>query len=489
MLIVSSTDASVESSPTENGLTFTIILPIEAKLQSSAELLKPQRRSSALNRRRAGSYLLRQEARRSPGMPESELARAPQTVLSARYERVRERTLALCEGLAPEDTVVQTMPDVSPTKWHLAHTSWFFEQFVLSADPEYRPVHERWQYLFNSYYQSVGPMHERPKRGWLSRPTLAEILDYRAEVDERVLQALATDRTDLPLDILELGLNHEQQHQELILTDIKHVFSRNPLEPGYRHQDLQGLSQSVPLSYCEGTAGIVEIGHSGSGFAFDNEGPRHRVWLEPHALANRPVTNAEFQEFVADGGYRQPTLWLSEGWDTVCREAWSQPMYWSPDLDSEFTLHGRRSLDPHAPVVHVSYFEADAYARWAGARLPTEFEWESAAQQQPTASVQPREQQRLHPQAEARALTDAKTPELLYGQVWQWTASPYVAYPRYRPTAGALGEYNAKFMCGQWVLRGGSCVTPAGHVRSSYRNFFYPADRWQFTGFRLARDL
>jgi len=421
-------------------------------------------------------------------MPEAELAQALDTALAARYERVREQTVALCEGLEPEDTVVQTMPDVSPTKWHLAHTTWFFEQFVLSAEPNYRPVHERWNYLFNSYYQSVGPMHERPKRGWLSRPTLAEILDYRAAVDERVVQALALGQAELPLDVVELGLNHEQQHQELILTDIKHVFSRNPLEPCYRQQDLKGVSQATQLRYCEGAAGMVAIGRSGHRFAFDNEGPRHRVWLEPHALASRPVTNAEFQEFVSDGGYREPTLWLSEGWDTVCREGWTRPMYWSPELDSEFTLHGRRALDPHAPVVHVSYFEADAFARWAGARLPTEFEWESAAQKQELETGRVPECHALHPHAQ-KAVGDGHMPALLYGQVWQWTVSPYVAYPRYRPTAGALGEYNGKFMCGQWVLRGGSCVTPDGHVRSSYRNFFYPADRWQFTGFRLARDL
>jgi len=409
------------------------------------------------------------------------------TALSLRYQQVREQTVGLCKPLAPEDTVVQTMPEVSPSKWHLAHTTWFFEQFVLATEPGYRPVHAGWDYLFNSYYRSLGPMHERPKRGWLSRPTLDQILDYRATVDELMTRALSTRGHDLPLDVVELGLNHEQQHQELILTDIKHVFSMNPLEPVYRPEP-QVLGKPVPLRFLPGAEGLVEIGHAGAAFAFDNEGPRHRVWLEPHEIANRPVSNAEFAELVRDGGYREPTLWLSEGWDTVCRERWTQPMYWSPELDSEFTLAGRRALDPHAPATHLSFFEADAFARWTGARLPSEIEWEALATRYPSEQARYDEAGHLHPRG-IEVVAAADTALQLYGEVWQWTGSPYVAYPGYRPSAGALGEYNGKFMCGQWVLRGGSCVTPSGHVRSSYRNFFYPADRWQFSGLRLARDL
>ncbi len=400
------------------------------------------------------------------------------------YRRVRQASLDLVSGLAVEDTVAQSMPDTSPSKWHLAHTTWFFEQFVLGRDPAYRPFNADWLYLFNSYYQSVGPMHARPQRGLLTRPTLAEVFAYRACVDRRL--AILFDRgIDAELaSLVILGLNHEQQHQELLLTDIKHLFSLNPLQPVYRESAQSSRSSATPLEFRDGKQGIVEIGHAGQGFAFDCETPRHRALLHAHALANRPVSNAEFAEFIRDGGYRTPTLWMSEGWNTVCERAWAHPLYWSDSLESEFTLAGVKSIDPHAPVSHVSFFEADAYARWAGARLPTEAEWESAAQGLDPAKGNFVEHGLLHPVAAPAG----SGMQQMFGDVWEWTGSPYVNYPGYRSPAGALGEYNGKFMCGQYVLRGGSCVTPVGHVRASYRNFFTPADRWQFMGFRLGMD-
>ena len=402
------------------------------------------------------------------------------------YRRVREATLALCATLAPEDAVVQSMPDASPAKWHLAHTTWFFEQFLLAHfDPGYRRFHEGWDYLFNSYYQTVGPMHARPQRGLLTRPTLEEVVAYRAYVDEAMVALLRRRGDDR--DVMErvmLGLNHEQQHQELLLTDILHLFSLNPLQPAYREAPPSPKAEPAPLQFVAGRHGIVEIGHAGEGFAYDNESPRHRALLHPHAIANRCVTNAEFRQFIDDGGYRNPALWLSEGWDTVQREGWSHPLYWDDALETTFTLGGRQPIDPAAPVCHVGFFEAEAFARWADARLPTEFEWEAMAQDIPvegnfvdTGALRPLPAQGGH----ANALQ-------LFGDVWEWTSSPYVGYPGYKPAAGALGEYNGKFMCGQWVLRGGSCATPAGHVRASYRNFFHPAARWQFSGLRLARD-
>jgi ergothioneine biosynthesis protein EgtB len=406
--------------------------------------------------------------------------------LAERYRRVREHSLVLCAGLAAEDTVVQSMPEVSPTKWHLAHTTWFFEQFVLARDPDYRPLQPAWMPLFNSYYQSLGPMHARPQRGQLSRPTLVEVLDYRRHVDDR-MDALLRQFDGIELEsLVTLGLNHEQQHQELILTDIKHVFSCNPLEPVFREPSPQPVSRSRAQRFLHGDEGIVEIGHAaGTGFAYDNEGPRHRVVLTPHALAERPVSNAEFAEFIGDGGYRTPTLWLAEGWDTVRQRGWQRPLYWDEALETEFTLGGRRRIDPDAPVCHVSYYEADAFARWAGARLPTEAEWECLAVTRSGRDGNFVGSGALHPRA---ADASAEGPVQLFGDVWEWTASPYVNYPGYRPHEGALGEYNGKFMCGQWVLRGGSCATPADHIRATYRNFFYPADRWQFMGLRLAKD-
>ncbi|MDW2982141.1 MAG: ergothioneine biosynthesis protein EgtB [Rhodanobacter sp.] len=403
--------------------------------------------------------------------------------IATRFLRVRQRTLELCAGLSAEDLQLQSMPDASPGKWHLAHTSWFFEQFVLGRDPVYRPRDPAWRYLFNSYYQSVGPMHARPQRGLLSRPSLDEVRDYRRYIDDAVGELLGRNDDAELSGLVELGLQHEQQHQELLLTDIKHALWCNPLQPAYRAPIAAAGTKAVPLRFVDGCEGIVEIGHRGEGFAFDNETPRHRTLLQPHALANRPVTNAEYLAFVREGGYREPGLWLSDGWATVQREGWQHPLYWQDDLASEFTLAGVRALDPHEPVCHLSYYEAEAFARWAGARLPTEAEWESAAQGVDIdGNLQ--DEGRFQPRA---ANGDAGLQQL-YGDVWEWTASPYISYPGFRPLPGSLGEYNGKFMCGQWVLRGGSCVTPRDHLRASYRNFFPPQARWQFAGLRLGQD-
>ncbi|WP_243039752.1 ergothioneine biosynthesis protein EgtB [Dyella sedimenti] len=404
--------------------------------------------------------------------------------LVLRFRQVRSRSVALCAPLSAEDMMVQSMPDASPAKWHLAHTTWFFEQFVLARDAAYRPPHPEWHYLFNSYYQSVGPMHARPRRGLLSRPGVDQILDYRDRIDDAVGEWLERGMDGATRAIVELGLHHEQQHQELLLTDIKHALASHPLLPAYAGPPAAAAATAVaPLDFIAGREGIVEIGHGGNGFAFDNELPRHHALLSPHALANRLVTNAEYAAFVHDGGYREPSLWLSDGWDIVCREQWQRPLYWQDDLASEFTLAGVQPIDPHAPVCHVSYYEADAFARWADARLPTEAEWESAA------SPLPVEGHLLDDQVPCPRPAPSR-PGLLqmYGDVWEWTASPYVSYPGFRPLAGALGEYNGKFMCGQWVLRGGSCATPRGHIRASYRNFFPPHARWQFMGIRLGQD-
>lgn len=404
--------------------------------------------------------------------------------LAQRFRRVRSRTLGLCTGLSAEDMMVQSMPDASPAKWHLAHTTWFFEQFVLGRDPAYQPRHPEWHYLFNSYYQTVGPMHARPRRGLLSRPGLDEVLDYRHRVED-ALEARLTAGIEPALGaIVELGLQHEQQHQELLLTDIQHALWCNPLQPAY--DSTMGAAEpegpAVPLAYVDGREGIVAIGHAGEGFAFDNEGPRHRALLQPHALANRPVTNAEYKLFVQDGGYREPTLWLSDGWATVQAERWEHPLYWRDDLDSAYSLGGMSALEPAAPVAHLSYFEADAFARWAGARLPTEAEWESAAVTQPVHGNLLDERPRSPRASAGEGLLQ------MYGDVWEWTASPYVSYPGFQPLPGALGEYNGKFMNAQWVLRGGSCATPRDHIRATYRNFFPAQARWQFAGLRLARD-
>jgi ergothioneine biosynthesis protein EgtB len=405
--------------------------------------------------------------------------------LVERFQAVRALTGALCEPLSPEDMVVQSMPDASPAKWHLAHTTWFFETFLLaSGEPGFSPFHPRYQYLFNSYYDAVGPRHARARRGLLTRPSLEEIRAYRAQVDARVEALLARRLDGAARAVLELGLNHEQQHQELLLTDVKHALFANPLRPAYARPLPRCPRPPPPLGFVAHAGGLWEVGHAGPGFAFDNEGPRHRVWLEPFAVASRAVTNGEYLSFMEDGGYRRPELWLSDGFAAVQANGWEAPLYWERQSGewTSFTLHGERRVDLAEPVTHVSFYEAEAYARWAGARLPTEEEWEVAAGGvgEDGAFLDPG---RLHPSV-AR---EGRLAQLL-GDVWEWTRSAYGPYPRFRAAAGALGEYNGKFMCNQLVLRGGSCATPAGHVRATYRNFFYPDARWQFSGIRLARE-
>ncbi len=419
----------------------------------------------------------------------------------AHFEGVRAQSEALAEPLSAEDCAGQSMPDASPVKWHLAHTTWFFETFVLeSLLPDYQAYAPGYRVLYNSYYQTVGAQHPRPRRGLLTRPSLAEVLDYRAHVDAELATLFRAGRIEgEAARVVEIGLHHEQQHQELLLTDVKHLLGCNPLFPAYR-DDLgddptAATAASPALRYERVATGIRSIGHGGDGFHFDNEGPRHEVLVPGFALANRPVTNGEYLAFMADGGYRDPQWWLAEGWDTVKREGWRTPDYWvgegddaSPDAWRVFTLGGLRRLRADAPVCHVSYFEADAYARWAGERLPTEQEWEVAAQtfaaDEPAGNFV--EADALHPSPSAPAAD--QTLAQLYGDVWEWTQSPYVGYPGYRISEGALGEYNGKFMVNQLVLRGGSCATPASHIRSTYRNFFPASARWQFSGIRLARD-
>ena len=379
---------------------------------------------------------------------------------------------------------VQSMPDASPGKWHLAHTTWFFEQFVLVHDATWKSPDANFRFLFNSYYQTVGPIPARSRRGLLSRPSLDEVLDYRARVDDAVSALLARSSDPDLATLVVMGLQHEQQHQELLLTDIKHALWCNPLQPAYRLPlPAQAAAAPVAMHFIRGREGIVEIGHRGDGFAFDSETPRHRTLLQPHALASRLVSNAEYLGFVREGGYREPTLWLSDGWETVQREGWQHPLYWHDDLESQFTLSGAGAIEAQEPVCHLSYYEADAFARWAGARLPTEAEWEAAAQGAVVAGNF-QESDRFQP----APADPADGIQQLFGDVWEWTASPYVSYPGFRPLPGTLGEYNGKFMCGQWVLRGGSCVTPADHIRASYRNFFPPHARWQFAGLRLGQD-
>lgn len=404
--------------------------------------------------------------------------------MAERYRAVRRQSEVLAAPLTPEDMAVQTMPNVSPTKWHLAHVSWFFETFLLGRQPDYRVFDERFHYLFNSYYQTAGTMHPRPQRGLLSRPDVQRILEYRAHVDEHMEEAIHRYGEDPEFaGLVVLGLHHEQQHQELMLTDIKHVFSCNPLEPAYQNGPREQNPQAPPLRFHSGPEGIREIGFSGSGFGFDNETPRHTVLLHPHAIANRLVTCGEFRDFIRDGGYRRPELWLSDGWSTVQAESWNRPSYWGEDLESIFSLDGRRELDPNEPVTHVSFYEADAFASWAGYRLPSEAEWEvAAAEQTPRGNFA--DSGHLHP----FGVSDGGPLSQIFGDCWEWTRSAYAPYPGYQPPAGTIGEYNGKFMCNQMVLRGGSCVTPPGHIRATYRNFFYPPDRWQFTGIRLARD-
>ena len=410
--------------------------------------------------------------------------------LLERFGTVRAATEALAAPLSAEDCAIQSMPDASPVKWHLAHTSWFFETFVLAPHlPGYKAKDPAYRVLFNSYYNAVGDKHPRPERGLLSRPSLDAVCAYRARVDESVTRLLGDGSISPTLaSIVELGLNHEQQHQELILTDLKHMLSCNPLRPIYVEK--AGAAAGAPpgrLDWIEFDEGLVEIGHDGRSFAFDNETPRHRVYVGPRALAARPVTNAEFEAFIADGGYRRPELWLSEGWDWVNAQGIAAPLYWEGHAGERrtFSLHGLLGLVAAAPVCHVSLFEADAYARWAGARLPTEAEWEVAAALAPIEGHFV-EDGFFHP----RPASGRGGPlRQLYGDVWEWTQSAYAPYPGFQPAAGAIGEYNGKFMCNQYVLRGGSCATPRSHIRASYRNFFPAPARWQFSGFRLARDL
>ena len=406
------------------------------------------------------------------------------------YRRVRAVSEEICRPLETEDYVIQTMDDVSPPKWHLAHTSWFFETFLLKPHLRgYQDFHPRFNYLFNSYYEAVGERHPRPRRGLLSRPTVEQVYRYRAHVDRFLAELIETaeDETWRQLaPLLTLGLHHEQQHQELLLTDLKHILAANPLRPVYRTRPEAAPAKAPELTWSRYRGGVFEIGFDGSGFSYDNESPRHRVYLQDFGLASRLVTNGEYLEFIDAGGYQQAPHWLSEGWATVLAEDWAAPLYWER-IDGcwwSMTLDGLRPVDENEPVCHVSYFEADAYARWRGQRLPTEAEWEVAAA---GCSVAGNfyDNGLLHP---AAASARAPAPSQLFGDVWEWTQSPYTAYPGFRTAPGAVGEYNGKFMCNQFVLRGGSCATSAGHIRLSYRNFFPPHSRWQFSGVRLAQD-
>lgn len=419
--------------------------------------------------------------------------------LGAAFAEVRARSLVLAAPLSPEDMVVQSMEDASPTKWHLAHTSWFFETFILQDyQPGYRVFHDGYCYLFNSYYEAVGARHARPRRGLLTRPPVSEVLDYRRHVDQAMTQLVETAPEDAWLQmapLLELGLHHEMQHQELLLTDVLHLLAQSPLDPAYRDSAPLRDRAAPPLTWCDYPGGVVTIGHDGAGFAFDCEGPRHETLLQPFALASRLVTNGEWLAFMADGGYRKPGLWLSDGWARCQAEGWQAPLYWLPpgeaaeaggDGWSAMSLQGRHPVDPEAPVCHVSYYEAEAFARWAGARLPLEAELEIALGDAAlVGNLLSRDALRPLP---AAGDADAARPSQLIGDVWEWTQSPYAPYPGFRAPEGAVGEYNGKFMCSQFVLRGGSCVTPDAQLRASYRNFFYPHQRWQFTGLRLAKD-
>jgi len=427
--------------------------------------------------------------------------------LLTRFHQIRDFTASLCAGLEPEDCVVQSMADVSPTKWHLAHTTWFFETFILKKfSPGYRPEIPQYAYLFNSYYNAAGDMHRRDLRGLISRPTVREAQRYRASVDSHVDNLLSSADEKL-LDeiepILILGFHHEQQHQELLVTDIKHVFAQNPLYPVFREDRARVAAATAPKTgrWSSATPGsqssrpqfidfeetVVAIGHDSPGFAYDNEGPRHRALVPAFSLATRPVTNGEYMAFIEDNGYARPELWLSLGWMTVNEQRWQTPLYWRKfETWWNFTLSGFREVDESEPVTHVSYFEADAYANWAGARLPTEFEWEHAASD---CSIEGNfvENENFHPRELSTSGDDGRL-HRMFGDVWEWTRSAYSPYPGYRAAPGALGEYNGKFMCNQYVLRGGSCATSRSHIRRTYRNFFQPEKRWQFTGIRLARD-
>jgi len=425
---------------------------------------------------------------RNPRTAAASFAQRPADLVE-RFGYVRSSTLFLAEPLSAEDQTVQSMPDASPTKWHLAHSSWFFETFVLRPHaPGYQVFDERFHYLFNSYYEALGERRARDARGLVTRPSASDVVAYRRHVDA-AMEAFAPVWSEAHADLVELGLAHEEQHQELILTDILHLFAQTPSRPAYR-ADLPRppALDPGPVGRVDYPGGVVEIGRpaGAAGFAFDNESPRHRTFLQPYALAERPTTCGEWLAFMTDGGYARPELWLADGWGAVQAQGWRAPLYWEREGDGwrVMTLGGLRAVDPHAPVAHVSLYEADAFARWSGARLPTEAEWEHAAADQPmTGNL--RETGWLEPAAAPAAGGRRQ----LFGDVWEWTQSAYAPYPGYRPAAGAVGEYNGKFMVNQAVLRGGSCVTPAGHVRHTYRNFFQPWHRWQFAGVRLAWDL
>jgi ergothioneine biosynthesis protein EgtB len=413
-----------------------------------------------------------------------------ETSLAQRFAAVRETTRALAAPLSAEDCAIQSMPDASPTKWHLAHTTWFFETFILGRhDPVREPFDPAFRVLFNSYYNAVGDRHPRPQRGLLSRPSLVTVLAFRKRIEREIADLLDANALDTEaLDLVELGIQHEQQHQELILTDLKHMLSCNPLRPAYQKNWPLTQVLSRERRWIGFGEGARRIGHAGDGFSFDNERPEHTVWIHPFEIASHPVTHGDFLAFIEDGGYRRPELWLSAGWDAVTTKGWQAPMY-CEKIDGEwhtFTLHGMAPVERNTPVCHVSFFEAEAYARWADARLPTEAEWEVAAS---NARLEGNflESGALHPLALREAPAEGELAQA-FGDVWEWTRSDYSPYPGFRTAPGAVGEYNGKFMCNQYVLRGGSCVTPASHIRASYRNFFPAEARWQFSGLRLARD-
>lgn len=433
-----------------------------------------------------GKFTSLEQSQQEPATPHRPAVEA----LQERFDRVRTLSRALVDGLSDADASAQSMPDASPSKWHLAHATWFFEEFVLREFVrDYRPFDPRFGFLYNSYYESKGDRLARSSRGMLTRPSLDEILAYRGHVDSAMARAFG----DLPVQAQELvllGCNHEEQHQELFLTDLLHLFAQNPLLPSAYARSGRDVSSAInPPRWIDGRCGPAEIGHAGTEFAFDCEGPRHTVWLTPHALADRLVTNSEWREFIEDGGYRTASLWLSDGWGWVRENEIEAPLYWrrdeSGDWSGHFGLDGLVSIDPAAPVQHVSYYEADAFARWAGARLPTEAEWESAAE-----GLDAGHGTFLDGAGAVRAAPAIAGDGVrqLFGDVWEWTASAFSPYPGFRPARGAVGEYNGKFMSGQFVLRGGSCATPRGHARASYRNFFHPHQRWQFAGLRLAKD-
>lgn len=410
-----------------------------------------------------------------------------------RYNSVRRFSLRLSQGLTPEDCAIQSMPDVSPTRWHLAHTTWFFETFVLATRERFKAFHPQFEFLFNSYYNTVGAQFPRSRRGLLSRPSLDEILQYRQHVDDQ-MQDLFQSEADALLalmDVVEIGLQHEQQHQELMLTDIKHVFAQNPLYPVFRSGELVSPASNSTKSWSEFAEGLYWIGHDLDGFAYDNETPAHRVFVESFELSDSLVTCREYQEFMDDGGYSRPEFWLSEGWQTICEQGWRAPLYWIKNGQgwSQFTLSGLTPLDLSQPICHVSYYEADAFATWCDARLPTEVEWEVASAGSPRngnfVDTLIDAGNAIHPSS-ATIASDHDVRQMM-GNVWEWTSSPYVAYPGYKPAEGALGEYNGKFMCNQYVLRGGSCASTSNHIRRTYRNFFPSNARWQFSGIRICR--